>query len=54
MDNVYLIPHKAGPTFDLRGYIGHCLTEDAVRFIKGESLKYGIDRQSAERMTRHG
>lgn len=54
MDNVYLIPHKAGPTFDLRGYIGRCLAEDAQRFLNGEPLKYEISRQSAERMTRHG
>ena len=54
MDNVYLIPHKAGPTFDLRGYIGRCLSEDAVRYLKGDALKYEIDRFSAERMTRHG
>ena len=54
MDNVYLIPHKAGPTYDLRGYIGRCLAEDAVRYLSGEPLQYEIDRQSAERMTRHG
>lgn len=54
MDNVYLVPHKAGPTYDLRRYIGVCLAKDAVRYVKGERLEYEISKESASRMTRHG
>ena len=53
LDNVYLIPHKAGPTFDLRGLIGRSLAEDAVRYLNGEALEFEIDRASAARMTKH-
>ena len=53
LDNVYLIPHKAGPTFDLRGLSGRSLAEDAVRYLNGEALEFEIDRASAARMTKH-
>lgn len=53
MDNVYLIPHKAGPTFDLRALIGRRLAEDSIRFLKGEALQYEITMEAAARMTRH-
>jgi len=53
MDNVYLIPHKAGPTFDLRRLIGRRLADDAVSFTRGEKLYYMIDRDTAARMTKH-
>jgi phosphoglycerate dehydrogenase-like enzyme len=54
MKNVYLIPHKAGPTYDMRALIGYRLAEDAVRFHKGEALSYEIKADAAGRMTKHG
>ncbi len=53
MKNVCLIPHKAGPTYDLRAMIGYKLAEDAVRFIKGEKLSFEIKADAAMRMTKH-
>ncbi len=54
MKNVYLIPHKAGPTYDMRALIGYRLAEDAVRFLSGDSLTYEIKADAAGRMTKHG
>lgn len=53
MDNVYLIPHKAGPTYDMRSLIGYKLAEDAVRYLRGEELTYEIKEEAAFRMTKH-
>lgn len=53
MKNVYLMPHKAGPTYDLRGAIGYKLACDAVRFLNGESLQFEIKADAAKRMTKH-
>lgn len=53
MDNVYLVPHKAGPTYDMRGLIGYKLAEDAVRFVNGEKPVYSISAEAAARMTKH-
>ena len=53
MPNVYLMPHKAGPTYDLRGMIGYKLAEDAVNFFAGNPLTYEIKADAAMRMTKH-
>lgn len=53
MSNVYLVPHKGGPTFDYRASIGYALAEDAVRFLNHEPLQYEIPADAASRMTRH-
>ena len=53
MDNVYLIPHKAGPTYDMREVIGFKLAEDAVRHLSGEALQFEITAEYAARMTKH-
>ena len=54
MKNVYLIPHKAGPTYDMRALIGYRLAEDAVRYTKQLPLSYEIKADAAGRMTKHG
>ncbi|MBR4933578.1 MAG: hydroxyacid dehydrogenase, partial [Clostridia bacterium] len=54
MKNVYLIPHKAGPTYDMRALIGYRLAEDAVRYTKNLPLSYEIKADAAGRMTKHG
>lgn len=54
MKNVYLIPHKAGPTYDMRALIGYRLAEDAVKFIENKPLSYEIKADAAGRMTKHG
>lgn len=52
MDNVYLLPHMAGPTGDRRPAITKKLAEDVIRFFEGESMQYEITAKFAERMTR--
>ncbi len=54
LPNVYAISHKAGPTSDRFPYIGKCVVEDAVRFVKGEELQHEIPYELAKRMTRKG
>ena len=53
LDNVYLMPHKAGPANDLYSYIGREIVLDMIRFKNGEPLKYSVTREEALRMTRH-
>ncbi len=53
LKNVYLIPHKAGPTYDFRSVIGYRIAEDIVRFFNGEELLYEILPAEASRMTKH-
>lgn len=53
MSNVYLMPHRAGPTLDRRPYIGRAIAEEAVRFKNGEALTLEIPRSYAGRMTKH-
>ena len=53
MDNVYLLPHKAGPTYDFRKNIGAAIVEDIIAFSEGRSLRYEISSDYASRMTRH-
>lgn len=54
MDNVYLLPHRGGPTVDRRSYIGKRVIEDVVRFKRGEELTLEISREYAARMTKMG
>ena len=53
MKNVYLMPHRGGPTLDRRQYIGRAIAEEAVRFKNGEPLTLEIPRAYAGRMTKH-
>ncbi len=52
LHNVYLLPHRGGPTNDRYPYIGRGVVEDIVSFSKGEPLKLEITREYASRMTR--
>ena len=52
MDNVYLLPHMAGPTGDRRPYITKNLADDIERFFNGEPLQYEITAKFAQRMTK--
>jgi phosphoglycerate dehydrogenase-like enzyme len=53
MKNVYLLPHKAGPTLDRRKYIGRAIAEEILRFYNNEPLVLSIHKDQAARMTRH-
>lgn len=52
LDNVYPIPHRAGPTNDRRPYIGRGVVLDAIRFKNGEELTCEITPSYAKRMTK--
>lgn len=52
LDNVYLIPHKGGPTVDSWGYIGYEVVSDVIRFSQNKPLLYEITRETAGRMTK--
>lgn len=51
LDNVYCIPHKAGPTVDRREFIAMQLIDDMIRFEKNESMKLEIIAEYVGRMT---
>ena len=50
-DNVFLMPHMAGPTIDLRKKITHALLDSLERCEKGEKSPYEISRKKASEMT---
>ena len=51
--NTLLMPHMAGPTYDLRAYTARALMTEATAFIdRGEALKSEITREMANVMTR--
>ena len=52
MNNVYLMPHKAGPTTDMLTFIGGEVAKDVIRFADNKPLKCEIDRAYAARMTK--
>ena len=53
LPNTLLMPHMAGPTFDLREYTTRVLLAEGAAFIdRGEALKSEITREMAEVMTR--
>ena len=47
MENVYLLPHMAGPTMDMRRQCGLELLGDIKRFISGEPCKYEGKRRAS-------
>ena len=51
LTNVYLLPHMAGPTTDMRARVGRALAEDMERFLQGEACRYQITPEAAARMT---
>ncbi len=50
-NNVYCIPHLAGPTFDRRPVITKRLLDNVKLFEKGEDMPLEISKEIAERMT---
>lgn len=53
LKNAYLVPHQGGPTIDRRSGIGRAVCEDALRYARGEKLRYTIGPAQAARMTTH-
>lgn len=53
MKNVYLMPHRGGPTVDFRATIGATVVEEIAHFINGEFLEHEIGQVAASRMTTH-
>lgn len=53
MENVYLMPHMAGPTIDRRPAIGRAMLKDIQSFFAGERLEHAIGAAAASRMTSH-
>ncbi|MBQ9784085.1 MAG: hydroxyacid dehydrogenase [Clostridia bacterium] len=53
MQNVYLMPHMAGPTTDHRAAIGRAILADIRSFAEGGELKHEIGCAAASRMTSH-
>lgn len=51
LPNVYLMPHRAGPTVDYRAEVGKALAEDISRWLCGAQLQLEIPREAAARMT---
>ena len=52
LENVYCIPHKAGPTIDRRAAVTKGLADNMMKFIKGEKMDLEIGSEYAGRMTR--
>jgi len=53
LDDLILIPHRGGPTADIREYVTLALCEDAERFFAGKPLEHEIPWDYAKNMTRH-
>ena len=51
LENAYLFPHMAGPTYDRREKITDALIDDIERFKKGITPKNIITKEAAEKMT---
>ena len=51
LDNVYCMPHQAGPTRDRRALIARQLIDNIVKFRAGEEMELEISREYAGRMT---
>ena len=52
MENVYVIPHRAGPTYDRRKFVTDALIEDVKNWEKGLPMRTEISRKYAGFMTR--
>ena len=51
LDNVFLMPHTAGPTYDRREKITDALIDDIVRFENGTELHNTVSKEMALKMT---
>lgn len=52
LQNVFLVPHMAGPTKDRRKLVTLALMEEIDRFFAGMALRHKIDREYAMSMTK--
>ncbi|MBE6590342.1 MAG: hydroxyacid dehydrogenase [Ruminococcaceae bacterium] len=54
LKNVYLMPHRGGPTVDYRATVGMTVVEEIERYLAGaEVLEHEIVQSVAARMTKH-
>ena len=53
LKNVYLMPHRAGPTVDHRALIGETVVKEIDNYRKGLLLEHEIVADVASRMTKH-
>ncbi len=51
LDNVYCIPHMAGPTIDRRPFITKTVGENLLKFENGDEMELEISKEDASRMT---
>lgn len=51
LDNVYPMPHVAGPTFDKRPRIADAIIDNILKFERGEEMELEISKCAAARMT---
>lgn len=51
MENVYCIPHMAGPTIDRRAAITKRLADNIIKFENREQMELEIKKEDASRMT---
>ncbi len=51
LDNVYSMPHLAGPTFDRRHHIASAVIDNIIKFENGETMELEITKEVAARMT---
>lgn len=51
MDNVYCIPHMAGPTVDRRAVVTKRLADNIIKIACGEEAELEIKKEAAMRMT---
>jgi len=54
LPNAYLIPHRAGVTYDRRKVITLALADDIENFFEGLPLKLEISQKYAGYMTQEG
>ncbi len=51
IDSIILIPHRGGPTWDIREYVTLALIDDLKRFTSGQPLEHEIPWEYAKHMT---
>jgi phosphoglycerate dehydrogenase-like enzyme len=51
LDNVYTMPHVAGPTHDKRPHIAGAIINNIIKFERGEEPELEISKSTASRMT---
>ena len=52
LNNVYCIPHRAGPTMDRRPFVAMRLADDIARFMNHQAMELEISSEYAGRMTK--